>query len=406
MVVDDTIVDFSTAILIRYFRKGMAVTSHAPRLSLQRDIEVLRAHWALSQPVRDLVQYALANPHEVQRLSSFTIRVDDAFARGRIDARKTWLHRLQSGLPFAIISEEPVRTFNTGPNFVLAWVLKQAANHTVRLMALQGPQSPYQSSIHEAQLQIRSVLRVEALRAVSADSPPSPSAVKMALRSRHNIYRLAARAYLLLQGLEHGDPDALRVVIQSTLFGPLENWRIFELAVGLGTAEALAQEINAQLEINVLAAGFSGAIATVGKFDIFWQQKTDFYTPPALEPSEQATRDHLAKFGITIGTDRPDFVIVDRDVGAIRAIIEVKYVAGDGSETRFREAVEQVVRYSRGYGNSAAAAAIVSRSLVAISKDAPKLLESGSGALSSVDLDGMVNQNALASWATQLAAPL
>ena len=63
-----------------------------------------------------------------------------------------------------IVSEEPVRSFNTGPNQVVAWVVHMAANHVARLFALQQQGSAYTELIESAMSEIAAVKRLDALR--------------------------------------------------------------------------------------------------------------------------------------------------------------------------------------------------------------------------------------------------
>lgn len=406
MTIDAAIVDFSAALLLRYFRRGDTLESAAPRVEHQRDLDLLKGHWAISGPVRDLVSYLLTHPHEAQSLLTLRTRVDDAVARGRIDARRTWLYRLQSGLPSAIVAMEPVRSFNTGPNLLLAWVLREAAAYTARLSAWQGPTSPYLTVIERAQSEMRAVQRLEALReplrAVAIGQRPGAGAVRSAARSRRQVYRLAVDAYTLLQGIERGDAAAIDRVARSALIGPLEDWRRFELAVGLAVGEALADALGAPIQLSLLGGDTAAPIVTAGRFAIYWQQRTPLYSAPDLEPSEVLTREILAAFNLSIGADRPDLIVLDQVAGQVVAIVEVKYVAGDTSAGRFREAVDQVVRYARGYAPTGATGPILARSLVAISRDAPVLADLSADVLGSVDFAG-ITRNELSAWAARLA---
>ena len=407
MGIDAAIVDFSAGLLLRYFRGGAIIAGEAPRLDHRRDVDLLKGHWAVSGPVRALVAYVLAHPHEAQSLLTFRTRVDDAVARGRIDARRTWAYRIQTGLPSAIVAEEPVRSFNTGPNLILAWVLREAAAFTARLSSWQGPTSPYVAVIEQAQQAMCSVQRIEALReplrAVSLGQRPGAGAIRTAARARQPIYRLAVEAYLLLQGLERGDPEAMNTIARTALIAPLEEWRRFELAVGLAAGEALAEACGAPMQLHLLDGDSSGPIITAGRFAVHWQQRTPLFNAPELEPSEVITRDILKAYGLSIGADRPDLVIVDRDLSAVVSVIEVKYLAGDTANARFREAVDQVVRYARGYAPIGETGPLIGRSLVALSNGAPVLLDADAGAPASVDFEG-IKRTELASWAAKLVA--
>lgn len=408
MSIDAAIVDYSAGLLLRYFRGGAAIESDVPRLDARRDLELLKGHWALSQPVRALVSYLLDRPHEAQALLAYRERIDDAVARGRIDARKTWLYRQQSGLSSALVTHEPVRSFNTGPNMLLAWVLGEAATYTARLSSWQSSNSAYLPAIESAQTDMRKVQRIEALReplrAVSLGQRPNAGALRDSARSRRQVYRLAVDAYQVMQGLERGDQEAIMRVARSALIAPLEDWRRFELAVGLAIGEALGRASDAALQLHLLGSDSSSPIVTAGRFAIFWQQITRYHSPAPLEPSEISARAALKDYGIQVGTERPDLIVVDRDKGAVVAVVEVKYVAGDTANARFREAVDQVVRYGRSYALEGGRDALLSRSLIAISKDAPARVNHDSPAPFAVDFETFKQPDGLTAWAAALVA--
>lgn len=409
MSLDAAIVDHTAGLLLRYFRSGAAIEGAAPRLDQRRDVEILKGHWAVSAPVRQLASYLLAHPHETQALLSYRERVDDAVARGRIDARRTWFYRQQSGIPSALVTQEAVRSFNTGPNLLLAWVLREAASYTARLLVWQGAISPYLPMIERAQADIRSVQRIDALReplrAVSLGHRPNSAAVRDAARSRRQVYRLAVDAYRLLQGLERGEADAMDRVARSALIAPLEDWRRFELAVGLSVGEALARVTGGPLHLHLLGSDSAGPIVTAGRFAIYWQQITRYHQAPPLEPSEMRVRAVLQAYGINTGTERPDLIVVDRDQGAVASIVEVKYIAGDTATARFREAVDQVVRYGRSYAPPGATEPLLTRSLVALSRHAPARIDPAVPTPFSVDFESLRQPHGLDAWALSLLAP-
>lgn len=403
MTIDAAIVDYSAGLLLRYFRGGAQIDGEVPRLDQRRDVDILKGHWAMSAPVRALVGYLAARPHEAQALLTYRERVDDAVARGRIDARKTWLYRQQTGLPSALVTHEPVRSFNTGPNMLLAWVLREAAAYTARLLSWQGDNSPYLPMIEAAQTQMRRVQRIEALReplkAVSLGRRPNAGAVRDSARSRRPLYRKAVEAYRLLQGLERGDVEAMDRVARSALIAPLEDWRRFELAVGLAIGEALARASGGTLHLHLLGSDSSGPIVTAGRFAVYWQQITKYHVPAPLETSEAAVRDALRDYGIATGTERPDLVVVDREAGAAAAVVEVKYIAGDTAAVRFREAVDQVVRYGRSYASADATGPLLERSLVALSRNAPVRVGHAAPAPFCVDFAAITQPHGLDAWA-------
>jgi len=369
---DRAIKDYAVGILLRYFKKIVPIGAGAPRLDLARDLDLLRTHWAISPPVRKFLRYVLSHRHEAQSLLQFERRMDDALARGRIDARGTVLARHVSGHPSLILYEEPIRDFNTGPNQVVAWVVYIVATYTGRLFALQLRDSDYAKVIEPAMADVAAIKRLDALReplkAVAVHRRPGPEALRDAARSRRMIYRLAVAAYHTLAAIEAGREDALRELLDSTLMGPLEQWRRFELAVGLGIGEALAAETGEKMTLlDIPGKTADKPIITCGRFAIFWQGGGGVFTAPPLEPSEERLERVLAAYGMKLSSDRPDLVIVDREARRARGIVEVKYLTGDTANARFREAAGQVVRYARGYAPESDIDDLVRASLIAIS---------------------------------------
>lgn len=394
--IDREISDYAAGIFLRHFRAGVLLGTDSPSLDLTRDLELLRAHWAISAPVREFVQYLLAHRHEAQALFQFQRRTDDAVARGRIDTRASVIARRVSCRPSLIVSEEPVRSFNTGPNQVVAWVVHMAATHAERLFAIQPKNSAYASLIEAAMTEISAVKRLDALREplkhVTARRRPGPNAVRDAARSRRPIYRHAITAYSTLTEIEAGDEVALSRVLCSTLIGPLEEWRRFELAVAAGLGEALSAELGVPLRLSILDARPGRPVLRCGRYSVFWQSGSGLYKPPAPEPSDLRLEAALGAYGMGSASDRPDLVVVDDEAGNVAAIVEVKYLKGDTANVRFREAVGQIVRYVRGYCGESDLPRLIRRSLIALSCEAPPLIDDAADAPRAVDfakiLDG------------------
>lgn len=400
---DQAISDYSAGIFLRYFRRGALAGAESPHLDLTRDMDLLRAHWALSEPVRTFLSYVLTHRHEAQSLLQFERRTDDAVARGRIDARSTLLTRRVTGHPSLVVYEEPVRSFNTGPNQVVAWVVHTAATYAMRLLSLQPPDSAYASLVEETMLDVSAVQRLDALRevlkAVRVHRRPGPGALRDAARSRRMIYRLAVAAYDILVKIEAGEEEALQQVLHSTLIGPLEDWRRFELAVGLGIGEALVAETGAKMSLSVLGKASGAPIISCGRYDVFWQSESGggLFTAPDLEPSEERLEKLLAAYNMKLSTDRPDLVVTNRETGQALGVVEVKYLAGDTAIPSFREAAGQIVRYARGYAPDEEIDRLVRSSLIALNWKTPVLLDETAPAPRAVDFAGL-QSGALRSW--------
>ena len=392
---DRAISDYTAGVFLRYFRQGTLAGAESPHLDLVRDMDLLRAHWALSGSVRTFLSYVLSHRHEAQSLLKFVKRTDDAVARGRIDARGTMLARRISGHPSLVVYEEPVRSFNTGPNQVVAWVVQTASTYAARVFALQPADSAYARLAEEAMEDLTAVKRLDSLReilkGVAVRRRPGPGALRDAARSRRMIYRLAIAAYDTLARIEAGDEEALRSVLHSTLIGPLEQWRRFELAVGLGIGEALSAETGEPISLALLGKGSGAPVISCGQYDIFWQSGGGLFTAPALERSEESLEAVLVAYGMHLAADRPDLVVVDRLAGRVKGIVEVKYLAGDTASARFREAAGQIVRYARGYTPEANIDGLVRASLIVLSRPPPHLLDERAAAPRSVDFAGLTD---------------
>lgn len=395
--------DYAAGLFLRYFRSGVQTETGTPAIDVSRDLDLLRSHWAVSAQVRMFVDYVLKHPHETQSLLTFRRRADDVVARGRIDARATSVLRLTSGLPTVIISDEPVRSFDTGPNQVVAWVVYNATLHAARLLDEQPDDSGYRSLVESGMAGLAAINRLDALReplnAATATRRPGPGSIRDATRSRRAMYRHAVAAYRILSDMESGDENAIREIVRSTLMAPVEVWRRFELAVALAIGLTLAETTGVSLTLNVLAGGSEVPILTCGPYAIYWQQVTRHYSLPVPEPSEQWTQDALEAYNMRATSDRPDLVLVDEETASIVAIIEVKYLAGDTVGARFREAMDQIVRYARGYADGADMGALVRRSLIAMNTGVPKLRDLSAPAPLSVDFAAM-QTGGLTSWVT------
>jgi len=399
---DQDITDYTTQLFLRYFRSGARAAVEIPSLDLAQDADLLRGHWAISTPVRRFLEYVLTHRHEAQSLLQFVRRTDDAMARGRIDARATVLARAVAGHPSLVVAEEPLRSFNTGPNQVVAWVVHQAALHGARLLGLQSPVSAYRTLIENVMAEVAAVKRLDALREplkhVATNRRPGPGALRDASRSRRVLYREAVAAYRALAGVEAGDPAALRAVLGSTVIAPLEEWRRYELAVAMGVGMALAAETGAALRLSILIAGAGEPILRCGRYSLYWQQSTPLFRVPPLEPSEERLEQALAAYDMGLSADRPDLVLIDESADMVIAVIEVKYLLGDTGPVRFREAVGQVVRYARGYAaDGAEIERLIGRSLVALSANAPVRAGRSAASPAAVDFSG-IQAGALNRW--------
>lgn len=361
-----------TRILLRYFRNAERAGAAGSRADAQRDLELLRLHWSISPKIQKLTEHILRHRHETQSFLTLRVRSDDGPIRGRLDARATSIQRMVAGHAAVTVSYEAVRSFASGPNHALTWVLQHAWLLSGRFLALLPHDASYRPIVERSAAGLDQTRKIEAIRRATADISlarrPSAGALQEAARSRRRVYRLAYEAYLCLAALEAGDAAVIHEVLHDTLLTPIEVWRRFELAVGLDLARALEATGAGQMELNVLAGDSRTPIARVGRFSVFWQTRTPHYQAPQLEPSEIIDRQVLAGYGLGPDIDRPDLIVTDDKAGTVVAVVEVKFFAAAGEDAwdRLRDAAHQVVRYSRGYRDLPEIAELLTHSVIAL----------------------------------------
>jgi hypothetical protein len=369
---DLEITDHIAGFLLRYFRTAVSAGTSRPYVDASRDRDLLRLHWAVSPVVRDLATYVLQHRHEIQSMLTTARRVEDSTVRGRIDARATLLHRRMTGLTTAMVSHEPLRSYDSGPNQVLIWVLMQARSLALRFAAMLPDSASYREGVNTTIQGLEAVRRIHSISLMAADpsaaTRPGSAAVLEARRSRREIYRRAQQAYEMLVRIESGDPETIASMLRDTLLAPLESWRRYELAIAFSVAEAIAADGQKPLILNLMMGETSVPIVRAGRYSIFWQSRTHFYRPAALEPSEIVVRRILDVYGMSAASDRPDLVVVDDERDAVAAVIEVKYLTSEDASDRVRSAVTQLVRYARLYHPIDETGPLLGRSLVAISQ--------------------------------------
>lgn len=407
---DKAIADFATGLLLRYFSAVALTRTNAPVVSIERDREILRLHWSLSQSVQDLATYVLEHRHEIQSSLGTVLRIEDGLVRGRLDAVRTLQLRRMSGVSTAVVSHEPLRSYDSGPNQVLSWVLAQAWSLATHFSTMTLDSPAYRQKTDETIQRLEQARKIQPLGQISTQSilnrRPTASAVVEATRSRKKLYRLAASAYKALLAVEAGDPAAIATMLKTTLLAPLESWRRFELAVALAVADELSIAVGQRHALNLLISDVRQPIARAGRFAIYWQWRTDYYRRPDPEPSEIVAAEVLGAFGLSPAADRPDLVIEDRLAGEVSAVVEVKYLAGDDASDRVRSAVHQLVRYGRGYVEIPTIKPLLGRSVIAVSQGLDAVgVPSGSpeGIPTVIDFEG-ITRRGLADWARRLAS--
>jgi hypothetical protein len=359
-------------LLVRYFRSGGGVGLTEGELSLRDDLEFLRIQWALSSQVENLVCHLLENRHEAQASLETVMRTTSGVVRGRLDSVQTLQRQRISGDTSAVCYHEPRKSFSEGPNHVLSWVLRFSMLLLQRHTQILKSSAEYNERVHRILRQLGAVLQLkgigDAIYSTSIRPRPSISSVSQSGRSRRSLYRKAFSAYQLLRSIESGDDQQTIGLLNESLLGPLEEWQKFELLLAFKLAESLAKAMKQNLVLHPIVQGSAWPIASFGPCDVYWQNRGPFTSFVELEPSEAIVSDVLQSYGVKAGWDRPDVVICDRVRSRVVAVAEAKYSINSSSWSEmFRDAVSQLVRYTRNYRDFVPQEELLRRSVVAVS---------------------------------------
>jgi hypothetical protein len=367
--VDDAI----QRMLVRYFRQGGAVALNLANLRLQEDLEYLRIQWAISRQISELADYLLENRHEAQASLSMVVRDESSIIRGRLLPARTILRRRMTG-DYSLTSYlEPQRNFSDGPNYVLGWVLRMADYVVQRHLELIAGTDEYNDRAHYIRRRLTSIRHLagigQVISTVNLRTRPSIKSVIQCGKARRLLYRKAFAAYQALKSVEAGDVEASTQLLNGSLIGPLTDWQKFELLLALRLAEALADQLAHELVLHPIQQGAARPIASFGPYDLYWQNQTPYRRNPELEPSEMLTNEILFSYNFQAGWDRPDVVICNRETRSAIAIGEAKFSTNGSDAWRdsFREAVSQLVRYSRLYVHKYPQKETLRRSVLAVS---------------------------------------
>jgi hypothetical protein len=403
--------DHICGILLRYFRSAFQVEVGKPRVDLLRDMDLLRLHWSISPALRKLTDYIIANRHETQSFLTFRVSVEAGVVRGRLDARATMIRHILTGNTAETVALAPVRSFATGPNHVVAWVLQQAWLLSGRFLSLLPEATGYRLAVEDEAQRLEKVRKIEAIRTAMAETNlsqrPGRGSLQEAARSRKGMYRLAHHAFMDLVAIESGDLNAIERMLRATLLGPLDEWQRFELAVGLGLADSLEKMLQTRAVFNVLQGESKAPLARIGRFSVFWQNRRPLgieYIEAEPEPAEQIVQSILSTYGLQASSDRPDLVVADMEAGKVVAVIEVKFFGGEAEDRmdRVRAATEQLVRYSRGYRPLATISELLDRSVIALISNAVEIPSPRPvGVPIIVDFED-IRQGRLSAWAGHL----
>lgn len=391
------------SLLLRLRRFSAEVALDSPAINRDLDLPFYRVFWACSEEVLNLATYLVRQPHETAAVLSSVPHEHIGYIRGRLDASKTGFRQGVTGNSTLFVCHEAVRTFATTQNYLLIWVIEEARRIAKDFLKSSREDSNYFEQFSRSLALLDTASKNSYIKSAAAQldikQRPTVGSLTQSLRSRSRLYQLAASAYRTLLAIENGDEHKIRDLLNKNLLGPLEQWRKFELFTAVSVAESIARVVNKPCQ---LATSFmkDGCIAKIGHFSIFWQTTTNLFSPPKLEPSEQKTGEILHALGMKQGWDRPDLLIMDTVLNCIISVIEVKYFEGtENGKGPVRSAVDQIVRYARGYRKENEWDDLLTHSLIVpLYISSEPVIHSSSGVPSILDYRSVKNARHLDEW--------
>ena len=368
---DQKIEDYAIGLFLRHYLTGEHIDLERPQIDVRRDMNLLKVHWAMSAEIHNFLNYVKTHHYEIPGSLNYRRVIDDVAARGRLDARQTLLTRQITGHPSLIVCDEPIRSFDTGPNRIIAWITLSAALHAEHVVRAGKEETPYFKPAQTTKMLSRDVMRVDKLRSSLASTntriKPRQDDLTNAARSRKRIYRECTLPYNLLLDIESGKTDVIRNLLENTLIAPISKWRRYEVAVGMGIGQAISEKIGEPLNMSLFFRKSNEPIITCGKYSIFWQSDCGAQRHDIRDESERMLKQVLDAYDMNAGSERPDLVVLDRETRKVTGIIEVKYLeSDDNASNRFRQAASQIIRYARLYAPDDQVDDLIRRSLIAL----------------------------------------
>ena len=346
--------------LLAYFRHGESFQHRElGALKFADSHRLLRLHWAFSTEMQLLFQHLISRHGEI--ISRSTVRLDETMGgiRGHAIWPYTHVRRQITGNSHLVIYRDLQKTYETGPNKVLMFVIVNALRLLEPYAGRTGlANTPYGQAIrHTFALAIR-CRRVMELKQVASQFArnsmrrPSMWDVKQASSSKRRVYPLAAQLYQMYQDTALSEVKSLSNLLRSTVIAPLFAWQRFELFAVLHLGLALEASIGHEARLHDLTGAMEGPAVTVGPFAIYWGVRPPgARRPSALPRKRQHLELILSRFGLSPRTGRSDITITCSTRPTVLAVAECKYSSdklGDSAQ-QFREAANQLLDYVEDY---------------------------------------------------------
>ncbi|MGX7651899.1 hypothetical protein [Shewanella putrefaciens] len=405
-----TLKDFCAALILRHYKEVSAASGGFlnPLLSKEEKNELL-IRWALSNSVEKLARVVIQNPNLLNRsLNEIEIETSGDL-RGEILARDSVIRQMQTGDATRYLLVESTPSLFNGPNHIVSWILLEASLKLEELVK-SLPSSALPAWIHEKWKLIKQALKnqliCDVLREPFSRRRPLHQAKREAGSSRNLIYKEALIALHELELIELFDESTILSLLNDTLFSPLENWQLLELATGLGIARSLSEVLDEKVSLR-LRLGNERIIAEIGNFLVIWQNSLQQRQAHQLDESELLAKEVATFIGSDLAQSRVDISVLDKETQVAVAHFECKWFgSADYARSAISDASLQICRYVRdSCPDSITEARNLLKNSMIIVSELGRFEEKvdGNGPVGFTDFSGIAT-GSLNAWATRLVA--
>ncbi len=311
------------------------------------DIDIIKFYWAISMSLEELSTAIVENPRRLTTTITYEEREKIGEITGSINAGATVLAQSRTLNPTIFIVNEPNVTYQSEPNFLVAWTLKEALDillATRRLNKKIEKLDWLNDKIYLLESALRNNVLVEVMQSQPRNKRPNSSAIRTATKSKNIIYQLAVQLYDLLRDIEMGDESAIVNCLADSLLADLEYWQRLELGTALKAAEALSDSTKQPLTLT-FPFQTGEPVARVGSYSVYWQYTVPQRSLDNLHINEKWTRELAESIGVRKSDSRADVAVTYNET--VVSLYECKYFEYESSAPQaIVDASAQLVRYS------------------------------------------------------------
>lgn len=316
--------------------------------NINNEVEIMRYYWALTEDIEEIAKKIIKNARKLTHGIAYVEIMKRGEITGAINAGATMIAQARMLDPTIFVINEPNSTFQSEPNHLVAWLLKEAFNILLtarRVYPTLDGFEWFQDKLFFLEKALKNDILREILLSPLGKRKPSKSAIRLASKSRVALYQKALNAYNMLDRIERKEDLAIRECLEHSLIADLDYWQQLELGVGVKAASAISDIIEEPISFNFPFRP-GEPIAQIGNFQVFWQYTIPQRPCDKLDLNEKWTKEIANGLGIKTPNSRADIVVVceSREV----CVFECKYSESEEVPTQIIvEAISQLVRYVR-----------------------------------------------------------